>query len=388
MQQLENISTQVKQYIENLSFNGLNFVTQENIKQLELFLQLTSEVNAFRLATSLRYLHVELKRFLTNNNSFNQERYIFFLTNCWLLCKGILSKDKFQINTRFFSEIMGNKIQIMDIISVINLRVLGVEKVFLEGSMFGIIFYFISLRGKTKGEIFKWSLMQPPSGVIEPELLLSLSIPKSKPSASVDSLLFRNIEVHNLPYDANERSIRLIVQDSKDLEILFQVNPNDEFKIIDEDKEFPINLLEPFIRTKDDILDLIREVENPTPFDIPNIQLGYILLKNIKITKIIKETGQILKNDIILFSIEHEMKYPIVIGLKDRQIYLNLISYLKDIMEKNIQIDYMFGNLSIERGKLTIFPLSIFEGNKINFPIFSKDRFSKGQQLLQQLYKK
>lgn len=365
----------------------MNFVTQENNKQLELFLQLSSEMKAFRLATSLRYLHVELKRFLTNNNSFNQERYIFFLSNCWLLCQGILSKEKFQINTSIYTEIMGNKAQIMDIFSVIHLRILGVEKVFLEGSMFGIIFYFMSLKGKTKGEILKWSLMQPPTGIIEPEILLSLSIPKSKPSASIDSLLFRDIEVHNLPYDINEKSIRLIMQDSKDLEILFQTNPKDENVIIDEVREFPVNLLEPYIRNKEDVIDLIKEVENPTPFDIPNIQLGYILLKKIKIINIIKETDQIQKNDTILFSIEHEMKYPIVIGLKDRQIYLNLITTLKELMEKKVEIDYMFGNLSIDRGNLTIFPLSIFEGNKIDFPMFSKNRSSNARQVLQQLYK-
>nr|MDO8119382.1 hypothetical protein [Candidatus Sigynarchaeota archaeon] len=84
---LKGIAEQVTALVENLSFNGLNLVTEEIIRNIEMLLQSASMVNAFRLAVSLRYLHVELKRFLSHDEAFNLERYVFYLGNCWLLSR-------------------------------------------------------------------------------------------------------------------------------------------------------------------------------------------------------------------------------------------------------------------------------------------------------------
>jgi hypothetical protein len=386
--QLENISEQVSQYIENLTWNGLNFVTEENIKQLEFFLQLTSEVRAFRLATSLRYLHVELKRFMTHNNSFNEDRYIFFVSNCWLLSKGILSTEKIQANSRMFLELMGDSSQTLETFNIIHLRAMGIEKVYLEGTMFGFIFYFISLKGKTKGQIFKWNLMQAPTGKIEPELLLSLSIPKSKPSASMDTLLYKNIEIHKLPYDKNENTIRLIQQEKNEMEILFEEDPKNLGSITKEEDAFPLEYLDTFQKKADDILDLIKEMEQTTPFDMPTISLGTITLKNVHIRKCSNEKEPSSKNTMFIFEINHEMKFPVSIRIKDREIYQTLIANLTEYMKEKTEINFMFGNLVLERGNLSIFPLSIFDESKIKFPTLLKDRAFNSPRLFEKVYNK
>ncbi len=62
--QINKISEEIEKYIELLAYNGLNLISKENVRQIEFFLQNASQVEAYRLATSLRYLNVELERFL------------------------------------------------------------------------------------------------------------------------------------------------------------------------------------------------------------------------------------------------------------------------------------------------------------------------------------
>jgi len=153
--QLGNVVAQVKDYIESLAYNGLNLVTKENIKKIEFFLQNTSQLKAYRLAISLRYLHVELKRFLNNRNAFNIERYVFFLSNCWLLSYAFsLQKNLKEEKPRMFDRLMGVQSD-PEIKSKLILKVVGTEKIHLEGTMVGFVFYFFSLFGKTRGKILK-----------------------------------------------------------------------------------------------------------------------------------------------------------------------------------------------------------------------------------------
>ena len=225
---INKISEQIQVYIEKLTFNGLNLVSQETIKQIEFFLQNASQVEAFRLATSLRYLHIELKRYLTQSPAFNIDRYVFFLSNCWLLIRGF----NFRKNSKdddFYRKLMGEEPQ-FDLVKL-KLRLVGVKKLFLEGAMFGVVLYFISLNGKTKNKILKWNVFQPPKGVINPEILLDLKI--SENNIVYKELLYKTFEASNLPYSEKED--------------LIIINKEDEPKIdLEEEDNFPLDMLYQF----------------------------------------------------------------------------------------------------------------------------------------------
>ena len=140
--QLEKVAEEIKDYIENLAYCGLNFVSNDNIKQIEFFLQNASQVETYRLATSLRYLHIELKRFLKNKSAFNIERYIFFLSNCWLLSRAFISyKTLKEEKPEIFNKLMASQLELETKTKFI-LKVVGIEKISLEGTLVGIVFYF------------------------------------------------------------------------------------------------------------------------------------------------------------------------------------------------------------------------------------------------------
>ncbi|MFX1446147.1 MAG: hypothetical protein ACFFHV_22280, partial [Promethearchaeota archaeon] len=142
---LKNIANQVKTFIENMVYNGLDLATKETIRQIEFFLQNSSQVEIYRLAISLRYLHIEIKRFLEQSPAFSMDRYVFFLSNCWLLSRAFLSQelDK-KGEKKELLQILSGKPSETKIIKPLKLRIVGLEKIFLEGSLFGIILYLVS----------------------------------------------------------------------------------------------------------------------------------------------------------------------------------------------------------------------------------------------------
>ena len=53
---LFNLAQAIKEYLENISQSGLVNLTDETIRQLEMFFQKSSSLKSYRLATSLKYL--------------------------------------------------------------------------------------------------------------------------------------------------------------------------------------------------------------------------------------------------------------------------------------------------------------------------------------------
>ncbi|NHI94509.1 MAG: hypothetical protein EAX96_18605 [Candidatus Lokiarchaeota archaeon] len=378
--QLERISEEVKSFVENLTYNGLNLVTMDSIKQIELFLQNASKVKAFRLATSLRYLHIELKRFLDRSKAFNINRYIFFLSNCWLLCRAFLNLDLSKAKEHALYDKLLGKVEEFNLIKEVKLRLIGVEKVSLEGVMFGFIFYFIAIEGKNKGKIYKWSLMQPPKGGIQPELLLSLSLSNSQPASSINGLFFRDIQVENLPCSETDCIIRLMGDQKTKIKFL---KP-----IVGHNKDpFPIEYLGDYHFSSKEILNKINKREI-TPFDITANFVDYIYIKNVQILDF-KITGEDeSKTTSIIFATEHSKDFPIYIKIQDKVINQNLIESLKENAKNKTKIFGMFGKLILEKGKLGLYPLGLFDGTNESFPVLMGDHFIDNREILKELYKK
>lgn len=368
---LQNVVSQIKMFVENLTFNGLNLISEENIRQIEFFLQNASQCNAFRLATSLRYIHVELKRFMDQSPAFSIDRYVFFLTNCWLLSKAILSRESLDEQDGFFQDLLGN-LSHTKLIKKLKLRLAGIEKIHLEGTLFGVILYFVSLIGTTKSKIFKWNIMQPPKGLINPEILLTIEIPDHK--ISMLELLHKDFIIMDLNYSEKESILQIIPKQTK---------INDPTQT-----DFPIEHLEKYSFNIKEIYQQIEEHEN-TPFDIPTRFLNYLLISNVQILDFFKEHDDFEdgKAPVYIFELSHEKDYPLYIRIQDKSINQALIDNLQNLKNKKKVISKIFGKLILERGQMSIFPLSAFSENMEVF-ISLSDEDPDYRKIVKSLYEK
>ncbi|MFX1316232.1 MAG: hypothetical protein ACFE9T_10235 [Promethearchaeota archaeon] len=373
---LESVSLQVKKYMESLAYNGLNLVTKSNLKEIELFLQNSSQLEAYRLATSLRYLHIELKRYLTNNPAFNKERYVFFLSNCWLQSRAFISTSHSKKDESLIRNLMGtlSKSKVFD---KLKLRTVGIEKILLEGTLFGLIFYFISLSGKSKGTILKWNLMQPPRGILQPEILLNLSLKNSQPASSIKMLLFNIFEAIKVPGSLEEGNIYL--NENNASKILIQ-------DLIESDNNFNLKEFEQFFLGAKDIYTKISKNYEITPFDLPTNFLDYIYVSKVKIANFYKEGEESFKNPLFVFKVEHEREFPLFIRIFDKIINQNLIRIFQDFHKKDKILDGLFCKLILERGQMVLFPLSIIENKQITFPSILMTHSIDNRELLKKFY--
>jgi len=374
--QLETVAVQVKDYVESLAFNGLNLASEDNIKKIEFFLQNASRLEAFRLATSLRYLHIELKRFLKNRTAFNIERYVFFLSNCWLLSRAFVSQEKLkEEKPNIFENLMGTQLD-PEIKSKLILKVVGTEKVHLEGTIIGFVFYFLSLFGKTRGKILKWNLMLPYKSGLTAEALLNLDLPNTDPSKPVETILLNYIEADNIPYVEKDNIIFL--ERNKESKIYVDEESG-------EDTQVSISKLDKFYYNSKEIYQKISKDHEVTPFDLPASFLDYIYVKEVNIVDIDKEGEEREQAPVYNFSLTHKEDYPLVIRIPDKTGNFKLIQEFKKLKGKRI-IDGVFCKLILDNGQLTLYPLGIVHNNEITYPNLTKSTQSN-RELLKSVYK-
>ncbi len=361
--QLEKVAVQIKDYTESLAFNGLNFVSNDNIKKIEFFLHNASQLEAYRLATSLRYLHIELKRFLKNRSIFNIERYVFFLSNCWLLSRAFVSeKDLRDKNPDIFNSLMGTQLN-PKIRSKFILKVVGIEKIHLEGTIVGFVFYFLSLFGKTRNKILKWNLMLPYKTGVTPESLLHHDLPNSDPSSVVNTILSKYIEADNLPYVEKEDIIYL------------EKNPKSKIYIDEESSEdthVSIKKLDKYYLNAKEIYQKNFKDYEVTPFDLPASILDYLYVKDVYVIDFQKEGIEGDRTPTFVFELTHREDYPLVIRIPEKQGNLKLIEEFKKLKGRRTSIDGIFCKIIPENGQLSLYPLSIINNNQISYPNLKK----------------
>ncbi|MFX1268335.1 MAG: hypothetical protein ACFFAK_10290 [Promethearchaeota archaeon] len=374
--QLEKVSEQIKNFTETLTYNGLNFVNPESIREIEFFLQHTSQLKLFRLATSLRYLHVELMRFLDNNPAFNIERYIFFLSNCWLQSRAFIAYAQTKKNDIDFYNNLKGATSETKIINKLILQLIGVEKVILEGVMMGFVFYFLSIFGKTRSSVLKWNLMSPYQEGINPEFFLQRSLPHSEPPSIIGKILSNFIELENIPCGIKEKNIFL------------EKNPESKVFIGEtSDDIFSILKLRKFYLNSNDIYKKLTKDYEVTPFDLPTNSLDYLYVKDVDITSTYLEEDDKIRIPVHVFTINHEKEYPLSIRLPKKTGNQNLIKVFNAIVKKKNLIDGLFCKLIIERGQLGLFPISIVKNNKLEFPTISEIHSLDNREFLKKVYK-
>jgi hypothetical protein len=378
--QLESLAREIKDLSEVLAFNGLNLVSQENIRQIEMFLQQASQLHAFRLATSLRYLHVELKRFMAHHPAFNVERYVFFLNNCWLLGSAFLSQGRLGKGSgeAHIAELLGKPSEPVNVAKM-ELRLAGLEKIHLEGALFGLIFHFVSKSGVFKDTLVKLSMLQQPKGLSNPEILLGMNIPGTDPPVPFYKLIKQDIIIKKVKFLEREAMIQMGTENLPEFVI-----PN---QAADEQDPFPVELLEMHDLDVKKVIDQIST--NPvTPFDSSVISAGYLHVKNVVITALRKEGDAqgYYQTSTQVFDITHDRGYPLHIRVQDKQVNNMLIDNMARAMKNSTHFKGMFGKLNIERGMLSLFPLACIEDSGVWFPCIARDMKLNNKDILQNLY--
>lgn len=378
--QLENACREIKEFSELLAYNGLNLVSQENIKQIEMFLQHASQLRLFRLASSLRYLHVELNRFIMHQPAFNVERYVFYLNNCWLLSQAFLSGKMAtdERKKRHLAEICGDMSEPVDI-DELELRLAGLEKVFLEGALFGLVFHFFPLRQDLKGDVIKLSFLQQPKGVNNPDALLGMNIPGTNPSLQFHKLLKKDMMLRKVKYLPRE------------CHVLLDTSGKTQFHLArsgaDEEDPFPLQLFDLHEANQASILQQIASSE-VTPFDTTVFLAGYAYVKKVQVLARRKEghdQGN-YQTAVHVFDLEHDKPFPLLVRIPDKPVNAALVENLTTACKDKDIIDGVFGKLSIERGNLCLFPLALVTSGKVMFPAIAGNFKINNKDILQQLY--
>ncbi|MEX2753898.1 MAG: hypothetical protein Q6365_000800 [Candidatus Sigynarchaeota archaeon] len=377
--QLVKLCREIKDLAEILAYNGLNLVSQENTRQIEMLMHQASALRLFRTATSLRYLNVELDRFMKHLPAFNAERYVFFLNNCWLLSQAFLSgrMDPGGAAEGHKSEIYGDT---SDPVSVeeMDLRLAGLEKIHLEGALFGLIFYFISLNAGRKNDIIKMSILQQPKGLTNPDVFLSMAIPGTDPSIPFYKILKKDLKLKNVKYLERESQIQL--DPGARPEVRFSTTASDE-------DPFPLASFEAYVATRQRILHKISSVKI-TPFDTSIFNIGYAYVKKAAIVAQRKEGEHqgSYQTAVHVFEIHHEHAFPLLARIQDKPVNKVLVENMARIHTCKEPIDGIFGRLVIERGTLSLFPLACVDSQGIWFPAIDKNLKFSNKDILQQLY--
>ena len=106
--------------------------------------------------------------------------------------------------------------------------------------------------------------------------------------------------------------------------------------------------------------------------------------------RIWKRTIELASNTSIsvnVFHLEHANGYPVHVRIQDKNINQVLINKFNEYKKKKTKIDNVFGKILLERGQLSIFPLSIIHEDKIDFICIS-DLTQDYRDIMKSLYKK
>jgi len=378
--QLEKLCREIKDLTEVLAYNGLNLVSQENTRQIEMLMHQASTLRLFRTATSLRYLNVELDRFMKHLPAFNAERYVFFLNNCWLLSQAFLSGrvEPCGAAEAHKAEIYGDTSEPVNV-EEMELRLAGLEKVHLEGALFGLIFHFISMDASRKNDIIKLSILQQPKGLTNPDVFLSMAIPGTDPPVPFYKLLRKDIKITKVKFLERESQI--------------QIDPNARtgFHFLksatDEEDPFPEAAFETYAATQDTILKKVSSYKI-TPFDTSVFNLGYVYVKKAAIVSQRKdgENQGNYQTSVHVFEFRHERAFPLLARILDKPVNKVLVENMAKVFSSKETVDGIFGRLAIERGTLSLYPLACVDGQGIWFPAVAKNLKFSNKEILQQLY--
>lgn len=257
------------------------------------------------------------------------------------------------------------------------LKVVGIEKINLEGTLVGLVFYFLSLFGTTRDKILKWNLMLPFTSGLTPEGVLHLDLPHTEPKKGIDALLHSYIEADNISY--NERDNLLFLEKNPDSIIYIDTESEEDAHVfITKLNKYRLNTKE--INTK------FSGIYDITPFDPPVIFLDYLYVKDVQVIEYYREGEEEGRPLAFVYNITHAEKYSLIIRIPDKKGNQKLIEEFNKLKGRKTSIEGIFCKLNLERGQLSLYPLSIINNNQILFPNLRKNAVDN-RELLKSFYK-
>lgn len=378
------VASQALDLVHSLVYHGMSTVTPESIREIEFLLQNASFVKAYRLATSLRYLHVELKRFLEHQAVFNLERYAFFLSNIWIIGTAMASGHDPPaggdpaIVTRPASappatpaaglattsrvpDIHGHPAN-MEEPGPMELLLVGLEKVHLEKVMFGIVFHFLRVDGEAAGTILQYNMFFQPMGMVNPEMILVMDIQ--------DNPCMRPADFFNGPVAVEGAKI----VNGKVLEVTLE--PRHEthpFNIPETStpRRFPLELIEPRYDIPPARIKAMLDETIITPFDAVTTAERHVFLKNVVVKDHVQEgrgKGK-YKSVVHVFSLGHEQEYKAKVRIPDKPVNKTLVEAMERLQASKRIVPGMMAKLDYDRGTIAPFPLAFVDGDgKVTYP--------------------
>ncbi|MHA1520345.1 MAG: hypothetical protein ACTSRK_09190 [Promethearchaeota archaeon] len=404
----------IEEILQEMLYSGLQYIHSNLVQKINILFHQASKLNHYRIATSLRYIKIELERFQNKPESFSMERLMLFISQSWLLLQKtrslILDNDIDGIN-----KIMINQTK-LDQIPEIEAQMVGLRQHAIKDSIMGFTFYFILFGKKYQKEIYVLDFIM-----------------KFIPSSNLDHLLFRansqssilwyknlyfKIKFKKLQIDNQSRRLR--VDDTTQISILPKQNilkggivqkglekikkqylknkgkkmsggkeifPESDQLFLDkydsmqskisfrEEKDNTLLKKIKKLYYEEKIENLSKKIQDYEikPFDTPETFTQYILLKDVKVRLSsikVEDTSQSKPQK--YFEIESDLGIPFIIKIESKPINKELEKTLEEFQTTGTKLDYFFGFYFVSDNNLNFFPLSFFQNNELHFLALNK----------------
>ena len=82
---IEDVLRGTQSLLSELYYSGVSLLDQTTLRKIDIVFQQAVKVNHSRLVINLRYIRVEMQRFISDPHQFSTERLIFFCNQAFLL---------------------------------------------------------------------------------------------------------------------------------------------------------------------------------------------------------------------------------------------------------------------------------------------------------------
>lgn len=404
----------VEEIVQEILYSGIQYINAPLLQKLNLYFHHASKINHFRLATSLRYIRIELERFQSKPETFSVDRLMLFVSQTWMLLQKtrslVLNHDQQGID-----QLMANQAPIKKISKIEGFMV-GLRQHLIKDSIMGFTFYFVLDKKAYQGSIYTLDFIMKYMSTSSLDHLLFQAY-KPKGSAWAPNL-YSQVRFEHITLDVSAHKIRLTDESTiqrtplqpivtsglihKGCEYLtHQYEKLQGKKQTAEKDSFPENdqrFLDKYEKWKQ-TLTFQEQAEHPAlqilkthflvekieevmetiqtyeiaPFDTPETFAKFLLLCNVKIRlQAVKEDSEKAAEPMHYYEIISDLGIPFLIKIETKGVHREMQQALDEFQTTSTTMDYLLGFYYLFENALHFYPLSVFQQEEMHYLALSK----------------
>jgi virulence-associated protein VapD len=351
-QSIENIRNEINNFVFQLLIQGLSYINTNTLKTVDQLLQAVSQAKLFRVSVSLRYLKSEFERYIKNSQDFDIDRLIFFISQVYLLTNGIhkmLAQNDPNLKNNL-QKYMGSETTIIPT-SQLDVRLVGIQAISIQGSMTGYSFHFLILSGKFESVIFTFDYLKAANSLQNTEFMFTMKF--NDLNFILNDLFNQNLSLNNCGIDPLKRKIYMNQKTTINV-ISTPIHPIMEYRT---------SLLLHELKDLNQLLAHFESIEI-VPFETPIDSIKHFVIKEPTITSYWKSEDVKMKSIIHFFEMDTPLGLKFKIKIDDKMTNKPYIANMQNLMKSNLPINYMLGYLFFNENAIEFIPLFAIFNNQ------------------------